>query len=89
METFFVVLISGMAAGYVVEFLVAISESFFSAKLLRAIATLPLSYVAAWALGLTDSTLIVAGLAAAFFALIAIRLTQKPEVLTGPLTRRL
>lgn len=89
METFFVVLISGMAAGYVVEFLVAISERFFSAKVLRAVATLPLSYTAAWALGLTGSTLIVAGLAAAFFALIAIRLTQKPEVLTGPLTRRL
>jgi hypothetical protein len=89
METFFVVLISGMAAGYVVEFLVAISERFLSAKVLRAVAMLPLSYLAAWALGLTDRTLAVAGLAAAFFALIVIGLTQKPKVLTGPLTRRL
>lgn len=89
METFFVVLISGMAAGYVVEFLVAISERFFSAKVLRAVVTLPLSYLAAWALGLTNWTLVVAGLAAAFFALVVIGLTQKPEVLRGPLTRRL
>jgi hypothetical protein len=89
METFFVVLISGMAAGYVVEFLVTFTERFFSAKILRAIFTLPLSYLAAWLLGLTGLTLIVSGLASAFFALIVIGLTIKPTVVQGNLTRRL
>ena len=89
METFFVVIISGMAAGYVVEFLVALVERFFSAKILRAIFTLPLSYLASWALGLTGLTLAVAGLASAFFALVIIGLTVKPTVVQGNLTRRL
>jgi hypothetical protein len=89
MENFFVVIISGMAAGYVVEFLVTLTERFFSAKILRAIFTLPLSYLAAWASGLTGLTLIVSGLASAFFALIVIGLTIKPTVIQGNLTRRL
>jgi hypothetical protein len=89
MNTFFVVLISGMAAGYAAEFVVAISERWVPAKVTRAILTAPFSILSAYVLGLTGEVLIVAGLAAAFFALAILRFTNKPEIIQGPLTRRL
>jgi len=89
MDTFFVVLISGMAAGYVVELIVAISERWLSAKITRALFTAPLSILGGWALGLHSLVLLVSGLAAAFFALVIIGLINRPQVVQAPLTRRL
>jgi hypothetical protein len=88
MNTLIVVLISGMAAGYVVELLVAITERWLSSKVLRAIITAPLSVLAAYTFGLTGWMLLVVGLAAAFFALVVINLIIKPEVVQT-ITRRL
>ena len=89
MDTFFAVIISGMAAGYVVELIVAISERWFSAKITRALFTAPLSILGGYALGLHNWVLLVAGLAAAFFALAIIGLLNRPQVVQAPLTRRL
>jgi ABC-type transport system involved in multi-copper enzyme maturation permease subunit len=89
MNTLIVVLISGMAAGYVVELIVAISERWLSAKITRVILTAPLSVYTVYVQGLTGATLVVAGFAAAFFALAVLRFTTKPEITQMPLTRRL
>jgi len=89
MDTFFVVIISGMAAGYVVEFLVTILEKLISGRVLRTILTAPLSILATWLFGLSGWLMVVAGLAAAFFALVILGLINKPQVVTAPLTRRL
>jgi hypothetical protein len=89
MDTFFVVIISGMAAGYVVEFLVTILEKLISGRVLRTILTAPLSILAVWLFGLSGWLMVAAGLAAAFFALVILGLINKPQVVTAPLTRRL
>jgi len=84
MNTLILVIISGMATGYVLEFI----GSFMSTdRWLKRILTLPLSYGAAWVMGITGLPLIVIGLASAFFSLSVLHLLNRPVTIT-PITRR-
>jgi hypothetical protein len=84
METLIVVIISGMATGYILEFI----GSFLSSdRWLKRILTLPLSYSAAWLMGITGLSLVVIGLASAFFSLSILHLLNRP-VTINTITRR-
>ena len=75
MDTLILVIISGMATGYILEFI----GSFMSSdRWLKRILTLPLSYGAAWLLGITGLSLVVVGLASAFFSLSVLHLLNRP-----------
>jgi hypothetical protein len=84
MDTLIIVIISGMATGYVLEF---ISSFMSSDRWLKRILTLPLSYGAVWLMGITELPLIVIGLASAFFSLSVLHLLNRP-VTIAPITRR-
>jgi hypothetical protein len=75
MDTLIIVIISGMATGYILEFIGSLMSS---DRLLKRILTLPLSYGAAWLMGITGLPLIVIGLASAFFSLTILHLLNRP-----------
>ena len=75
MDTLIIVIISGMATGYILEFIGSLMSS---DRLLKRILTLPLSYGAAWLMGITGLPLIVIGLAYAFFSLTILHLLNRP-----------
>jgi len=75
MDTLILVIISGMATGYILEFI----GSFMSSdRWLKRILTLPLSYGAAWLMGITGLPLVVVGLSSAFFSLSVLHLLNRP-----------
>jgi len=75
MDTLIVVIVSGMATGYILEFI----GSFMSSdRWLKRILTLPLSFGALWLMGITGLPLIVIGLASAFFSLSVLHLLNRP-----------
>jgi hypothetical protein len=84
MDTLIILIISGMATGYILEF---IGSFMGSDRWLKRILTLPLSYSAAWLMGITGLPLIVIGLASAFFSLSVLHLLNRPVTIT-PITRR-
>ena len=77
MDIFFTTLITGMATGFALELLSTILSR-ISARLLRLIFVLPLSYTAAYFLGVTSPVLWVVGAASSFFALVVLRWLDKP-----------
>ena len=77
MDIFFITLVTGMATGFALELLSTIFSR-VSAKLLRLVFVLPLSYTAAYFLGVTSPVLWVVGVAASFFALVVLRWLDKP-----------
>jgi hypothetical protein len=77
MDILVVVVLAGLAASFIVEMLVALLETWVSAKAMRMVFTLPLTVVACWQLELFGATLVVASLAAGFFSLTMSRLANK------------
>jgi hypothetical protein len=75
MDTLIVIIISGMATGYILEF---IGSFMNSDRWLKRIFTLPLSFTAAWLMGITGLPLVVVGLASAFFSLSILHLLNRP-----------
>lgn len=88
MDTLFIVIISGMAVSYFVEFLSSLVGEYFSPRLIKLILTAPLAYFACWLLGLTAFTLTVSGLAAAFISLALLQLVNRPVTIQNLNTRR-
>jgi hypothetical protein len=78
MDTFISVIIAGMAVGYITELVASLGERIISPKIIKILLTLPLSYFACWALGLTGLILAVSGPASAFFALTSLHLLNRP-----------
>jgi hypothetical protein len=81
MDTLSLVIISGMAVGYIIETLTSLTERWVPARLIRLSLTLPFSYLATWLLGLSGALLAVSGLAAAFFSLAVLLLLNKPATI--------
>ena len=77
MDIFYITLVAGMATGFALELLSTILNR-VSAKILRLVFVLPLSYTAAYFLGVTSPVLWVVGAAASFFALVVLRWLDKP-----------
>ena len=78
MDIFFVTLIAGMATGFALELLTSIFSKLVSAKILRIVFTLPISYTAAYFLGVGFPSIYVVAVAASFFTLIVLRWLDKP-----------
>jgi hypothetical protein len=83
MDIFFVVLISGMAVGYVTELL----SMFLPTNFVKVGLTLPLAVLANWLLGLTNFELAVASPASGFFALFVLSIINRPVVVNNALRR--
>lgn len=78
MDIFFTVIVSGMAVAFLLSLVESVGEEYVSSKLLRLIATWPLSFVAVLFMGLSDPFVYtVASTATAFFALTILRVVQK------------
>ena len=81
MDTLSLVIISGMAVGYIIETLTSLLERWVSPRIIRLVLTLPFSYLATWVVGLNGALLAVSGLAAAFFSLALLLLLNKPATI--------
>jgi hypothetical protein len=88
MDILISIIISGFAAGYALEFLSSLVDRWISPKILKQILTLPLSFVALWALGLHDEKLFVYVPAAGFVSLVIMALVSKPVEVTQVVNRR-
>jgi len=88
MDTLIGIIISGIAVSFSIEFINMATESFFSPKILRAILTLPLTFYAAWLLGITGFTLVIAGPAAGFISVVATQIVTRPASVTQVVSRR-
>jgi phosphotransferase system glucose/maltose/N-acetylglucosamine-specific IIC component len=84
MNTLIIVLISGMATSYIIEFIGSFMDS---DRWIKRILTLPLAVTASWIMGITDLPLVVVGLASAFVSL-AILLLLNRRVTINTITRR-
>ena len=78
MDTLSLVIISGMAVGYIIETLTSLLDRWVSSRIIRLSLTLPFSYLATWVVGISGALLAVSGLEAAFFSLGVLLLLNKP-----------
>ena len=78
MDVLISIIISGMAVGYLTEFLASLLDSLISARRIKLLTTLPLSFLAVWMSGISAPIFWVAGPAAAFFSLTALLLLNRP-----------
>jgi hypothetical protein len=75
MDTLITIIISGMAVSYITELL---SQIFKKTVIIKLFATLPLTLLACWLLGLTGVQLAIGAIAAAFFSLASLLILSRP-----------
>jgi hypothetical protein len=85
MDILISIVITGMAVGYITELL---SSLVSNPKLIKMILTLPLSVLSLWLLGYLGVQLFVGAFAAAFFALFALLIVNRPVSVTNLTNRR-
>lgn len=88
MDIFISILIAGFSAGYLVEFIGSLLSRWLSARLLKQVLTLPLSLVALWLLGITDTKIFVYACASGFVSLAIMAFVSKPVEVTQVVNRR-
>lgn len=81
MDILIYVVLVGAAASYLVE-LIALVD-LFSPKVIRLVATLPLTYFGCWLFDITGFELIVCGLSAAFVSGVLSMLVNRPVVVNN------
>lgn len=79
MDTLIVIIISGMAVSYVVEFVSSLVDKLIPPRIIKMLLTLPLGILATWLLGLYGNMVFVAGTAAAFFSLVVLHLLNRND----------
>jgi ABC-type bacteriocin/lantibiotic exporter with double-glycine peptidase domain len=79
MELLSIVVVSGLAVGYVVELTTSLLGRLFSPRIIRAIVNLPLSLLSCYLLGVTSWPLVVTTLASGFISLAVILLVNRPS----------
>jgi hypothetical protein len=82
MELLIYVIVSGMAVSYLIEFISSVLSR-VSAKLIKQVLTIPLSYISCWFFDVTGFALAVSGLATSFVALLLLLIANK---LSDPVT---
>jgi len=88
MDIFISILISGFAAGYIVEFLGSLLGRWIRTNILKQILTLPISFGALWMLGINDPKIFVYTAASGFVALVIVAFVSKPVEVTQVVNRR-
>lgn len=81
MDTLIHVILAGMAVGYITELLGTILDSWVDSSLVKLWTTLPLSAGALYLFGHFDLTLITLAPAAGFFALVMMKVVNRPVIL--------
>lgn len=81
MELLIAIIISGLAATYLIEFITSLVETWVDGKILRAIFTLPINVAGLYFLGYWDNTLFVAAPAASLISAIMSLLINRPTVI--------
>lgn len=81
MDLLIIVIISGLASAYLVEFVNTLLERFISGKIIRATLTLPLNALAFFLVGQWDNTTFVAVPAASLISAIISMLINRPTIL--------
>jgi hypothetical protein len=87
MDIFISILISGFAAGYIVEFLGSLFGRWIRTNILKQILTLPISFGALWMLGIYDPKIFVYTAASGFVALVIVAFVSKPVEVTQVVRR--
>jgi hypothetical protein len=81
-------LLSGMAVAYLIELLSSLVERAISARTMKMVLTLPLSYFACWLFNIVGFPLVVCGMAAAFICLLLLlivnRISEQPMLIRRP-----
>jgi hypothetical protein len=81
MDILISIIISGLAVGYALAFLISVFERWLDPKYIKLVLTLPLSYAAIWLLGFNGAELFVYVPAVGFVSLaLMVWFTPKPEV---------
>lgn len=83
MEFLTVVIVSGMAVGYITEFVSGLLERWIPSTITKRVMTLPLGTLFNWLLGTSGLALIVATPASGFFALAVLSLINRPMVINS------
>jgi hypothetical protein len=83
MEFLILILIAGMAVGYVTEFVAGILDRWISSTVTKRVTTLPMGLLFSWLLGIEGLALMVATPAAGFFALTILSLVNRPVVISS------
>lgn len=78
MELLSIVIVSGLAVGYVVELLTSLFARVFSPRLIRGVVSLPLSLLSCYLLGVTSWPLAVCTLATGFVSLAVVLFVNRP-----------
>lgn len=87
MDILLIVIISGMAVGYSVEFINSLLNRWISSTVIKLSTTLPFSLLFNWLLGLTGYPLFAAIPASGFFALVIMSVINRPVVVNSSLRR--
>lgn len=83
MDLLFIVIISGMAVGYLTEFV----SIFWSNQFVKVALTITLSVACNYLLGVQDARLLVASPAAGFFAAGLVKLATRPIIVNNAARR--
>jgi hypothetical protein len=88
MDILISIIISGFAAGYAVEFISSLLVKWIPPRLVKQVLTIPLSFVALWALSFNDARIFVYALSAGFLQLVIMAIVDKPVEVTQVIGRR-
>lgn len=83
MELISLTLISGMAAGFIIEIISVVFSRFIPNTVIRGVLVLPLTGAAAWLLKVPFPEFYPVVLAASFFSLVVLRWLNKPITITN------
>jgi hypothetical protein len=83
MDLLIIVLLSGMAIGYITEFASSLLSEWISTGITKRILTIPLGVAFSWLLEVPDLLILVTAPAAGFFALVVMSIITRPVVVSG------
>lgn len=83
MELLLIVVIAGMATGYVTELAASLTADWWSTSITKRVLTIPLGVLFSWLLGVTGLALVVTAPAAGFLALVVMSIINRPVVVSG------
>jgi hypothetical protein len=88
MELLIEVIIAAAATAYLTELISTLLEALFPPRIVKMILTPIFAFLACWAFGIHDYSLVVCTLAAGFFSVSALHLLNRPATIQQVVNRR-
>lgn len=88
MDIFIKIIIAGFASGYFIELAASLLTRWVSARLVKQVLTLPLSFIALALMGITGASFFVYTPASGFVSLVIMAIVSKPVEVTQVVSRR-